>query len=60
MGERSVVRDDRRWTVSAEPAGGEVTQSITPPGPYVMDIDTAEEAVLLFIAAIRTARGDQQ
>lgn len=59
MGERSVVRGEKRWTVAADPAGGEVTMSVTP-GPFPMDIDTAEEAALLLVAAIHTARGDQQ
>jgi hypothetical protein len=59
MGERSVVRGDKRWSVAAEPGGGEVTLSATPPGPFAMDVDTAEEACLLFVAAIRTARGEQ-
>lgn len=59
MGERSVVRGDKRWTVAAEPGSGEVVVSVTPPGPLSMDVDAAEEACLLFVAAIHTARGEQ-
>lgn len=60
MGERDVVRGDKRWSVASEPGSGEVIMSITPPGPFPMDIDTAEEVRLLFGAAIGTARGERQ
>lgn len=60
MSQWDVVRGDKRWSVATEPGSGEVTMSITPPGPFPMDIDTAEEARLLFGSAIGTARGPAQ
>lgn len=60
MSEWSVVRGDKRWTVATEPGSGEITMSITPNGSFPMDIDTAEEARLLFGSAIGTARSTQQ
>ncbi len=60
MGEWSVVRGDVRWAASSEAGSGEVTMSITPPGPFPMDVGTAEEIRLMLGSAIGTARGTQR
>jgi hypothetical protein len=60
VGEWSVDRNGTRWTVWAEPGSGEVSTLITPPGPFVVDVDTAQEMRLLLFAAINTAQDQKQ